>query len=294
MGNDDIMAIYMLLLSKKFQIVGISCVNGVSNPIIGANNLRRIFEYCDEQIPICSDSIFSFESKNKFPKRDIIRAETLNLLNSLNIPSTTRQPILNKSVEKYIYKKVNKQIDIFLALGPLTNIAKTILRYKKSFTSRVKRLVIMGGGIYRGNVAPFNQAEYNIWVDPKAAKIVFDSGIPITLVGIDATAQVPVSEKFSNRVRLIRTTNPKSRILQEIIWNNDGDFNQFYDPLAAAVVIDSLVVAKKLQTNIDIAVEGKNEGKTKLTLKQPRNISVVLRVDRKRFYSLLISLLQKK
>ena len=74
-----------------------------------------------------------------------------------------------------------------VAIGPLTNIALAIER-DPDWIQRVPRLVIMGGSTGTGNVTPY--AEFNIWVDPEAAQIVFDSGVPLTMAGLNLTRQV--------------------------------------------------------------------------------------------------------
>ena len=74
-----------------------------------------------------------------------------------------------------------------VAIGPLTNIARAI-QQDSSWTSRIPRLVIMGGSTESGNVTPY--AEFNIWADPEAAAVVFDSGVPICMAGLNLTRQV--------------------------------------------------------------------------------------------------------
>src|SRR5205807_1505687 len=78
-----------------------------------------------------------------------------------------------------------------LTLGPLTNIA-TALNSDPQLASMVHNLVMMGGSLSGGNITP--AAEFNIYVDPEAARIVFQSGIPITMVGLDVTRKTSLTE----------------------------------------------------------------------------------------------------
>ena len=71
-----------------------------------------------------------------------------------------------------------------IPIGPLTNIAMA-LNLDAELASMVRGIVLMGGSLSGGNITP--AAEFNIYVDPEAARIVFQSGIPITMVGLDAT-----------------------------------------------------------------------------------------------------------
>src|SRR5678810_1068445 len=103
------------------------------------------------------------------------------------LPEPQTKPVPQHAVD-YLIERVlaePNQISIF-PIGPLTNIAMAI-RKEPGFAKAVKELVIMGGAIQEsGNVTPL--AEFNIYVDPHAAHIVFHSGIPITLIPLDAVS----------------------------------------------------------------------------------------------------------
>jgi inosine-uridine nucleoside N-ribohydrolase len=83
-----------------------------------------------------------------------------------------------------------------VATGPLTNVALMLARYP---AARPERIVIMGGAIAEGNVTP--AAEFNIWADPEAAQRVFDSGIDVTMVGLDVTHRALVTRAHAERLR---------------------------------------------------------------------------------------------
>ena len=97
---------------------------------------------------------------------------------------------------------MNSDDDIYLvAAGPLTNIA-TALRREPRIESKIKQLVMMGGGRF-GNITP--AAEFNIWEDAEAAKIVFDSAVPKVLCGLDLTYQATADPEIMDRIRKIPT-----------------------------------------------------------------------------------------
>ncbi len=79
--------------------------------------------------------------------------------------------------------KANGELEI-ITLGPLTNIAITFMRYPE-IKPLIKRIICMGGSAYDGNVTA--KAEFNIWVDPDACEVVLQSGVPITMCGLDGT-----------------------------------------------------------------------------------------------------------
>ncbi len=102
------------------------------------------------------------------------------------------------------------EISIF-PIGPMTNIAMAI-RKEPGFAKSVKELVIMGGAIQEGgNMTAL--AEFNIYVDPHAAHIVFHSGIPITLIPLDVTMKCLLKQEHIDR--LIKVNSPITRLIKD-------------------------------------------------------------------------------
>jgi ribokinase len=131
-----------------------------------------------------------------------------------------------------------------IALGPLTNIARAI-QLAPATMQQLGRLVIMGGAIgVPGNVTP--TAEFNIFVDPHAAAIVFASGLPITLVPLDVTRQVRLTRTFLRQTVHGRGTKLAQAIQQMTRHLLDGPGQErgmaMHDPLAVAMVLDASVV----------------------------------------------------
>lgn len=87
--------------------------------------------------------------------------------------------------------KANGELEI-VALGPLTNIAITLLRYPQ-IKPLIKRIVCMAGAGYMGNMNAY--AEFNVWVDPEACQIVFDSGVPVVMCGLDGNENCGFTSK---------------------------------------------------------------------------------------------------
>jgi inosine-uridine nucleoside N-ribohydrolase len=136
------------------------------------------------------------EGFHTFPDKWRESADKLNGVIIAKNPSPHN--LTQHSVEWYhdILNK-NKKSVVILAIGPLTNIGQLIQKYPND-VKKIKRIYIMGGALnVKGNLKTSiytkelsnNYAEWNIWVDPLAAKIVFNSSIPITLVPLDATNQ---------------------------------------------------------------------------------------------------------
>ena len=182
-----------------------------------------------------------------------------------------------------------------IAVGPLTNLALALKKDAEGMR-KLKELVIMGGSVRtRGNVTPY--AEFNIFSDPLAAKIVFESGIPITLVPLDATHQVfltphwmderiePLHTPFSNFV--IEATGYD--LSNHRFKNRDTIF--LHDPLAVGAVIDpTLLKTKRIPLRVETE-EGEHWGKTTEVEEGPK-IDVCLGVDAERFLELFVARLR--
>ncbi len=286
MGNDDIMALAMLNQDSSINIKAISLVNGVSSVRKGLSNLKGVLEYLKLNPLLFEDtSIKKYPYKLEFPKQDINRAEELTLLENLPIKSLETKADDLKNLLSTL-----PDLTVLLALGPLTNIAKLMQSSPDQFKKKVTKIILMGGGIEKGNVHPLRFAEYNIALDAEAAKVVFNFDIPITMVGIDATSQVPCTDEYKHRVKKLKPSNPAGSVLQEMILNNEGDFDQFYDPLAASLIIKPTIIVESITQGIDVVTKGSKFGQTKL--KPKGQTSIILNINALEFYKLLTKLMK--
>lgn len=181
---------------------------------------------------------------------------------------------------------------ILIATGPLTNLALALQRDREGM-QQLKEITIMGGAIREsGNITPY--AEFNIYSDPLAAKIVLESGLPITLVPLDATHQVCLTPQWMEE-RVKRIDNSFSKFLIEATGYRSA-IRQFrnkqniylHDPLAVGVVIDPGLV-KKERLSIDVEIrEGEYFGQTSEG-KEGLKIDVCLKVDSNKFLELFLS-----
>lgn len=181
---------------------------------------------------------------------------------------------------------------IFIALGPLTNLALAIKKDPDAL-KKLKEIIIMGGAIRTGgNITP--HAEFNIFSDPVAADIVFKSGFPITLVPLDVTHKVNLTSKYMEE-RLIPIQSPFSKFITEAT-GYDQHTNMFrnkelvhlHDPLAVGVVIDPTLVKKESLLISVETHEGEFYGKTSIS-KNGSALEVSLDVDSTRFLELFLS-----
>jgi len=180
-----------------------------------------------------------------------------------------------------------------IAIGPLTNLALGLQRDPEGM-KKLKEVVIMGGAVRsRGNITPFS--EFNFFVDPLAAKIVLESGLPITLVPLDVTHQVFLTPQMMEE-RIKPLHHSFSRFVVEAT-RYDSIRKQFrprpevlylHDPLAVGAVIDRTIVKKeKLALQVEVE-EGEHYGRVSETQGEP-TAEVCLEVNSKKFLELFLS-----
>ncbi len=186
-----------------------------------------------------------------------------------------------------------------VAVGPLTNVAGAIQK-EPGITSNIEEIYIMGGAVnVDGNVGNSgvgidNQhAEWNIYIDPVAANIVFASGIPVTLVPLDATRDVPVTRKFYNSLGNYLNT-PSANFVQEMLSANldfvDSGGFQFWDTLTSAIFTDESIASfEEIQLSV-VEQEGPQSGYTKPDAAGP-TIRVATGADRSKFERIFLTVL---
>jgi inosine-uridine nucleoside N-ribohydrolase len=217
----------------------------------------------------------------------------------------------------FIVRTVNEnpgQITI-VAIGPLTNIAMAI-RQDPTFAKNVKQINIMGGSIGMldggaGNVTP--NAEFNFWVDPEAAQVVLQSGIPVNLTPLNVTRKTDFSDDYVKQT--IAVENPLTSLIKDRMNQMSGrgpartpasnpgvarGGRQMFDELTVATVIDpTLVKSRSLYVDVDInhgPDYGVSVGGTKPWEggEDAKPISVQYDVDNERFMEMFVKRLTGK
>ncbi len=186
-GTDDALALLLALASPELEILGVTTVAGNSSLDKTSRNTRRVLEYVGrEGVPVYSGS-------SRPLARSLSTAEHVHGSDGLGetgIPSP-REDAREGAVEflaTQIYE--NRGEITLIATGPLTNLAVLFARYP-DLSAAVEDVVLMGGAYFltsygRGNATPLS--EFNIYTDPEAAQLVFNSGAPLHCVGLDVTA----------------------------------------------------------------------------------------------------------
>ncbi len=189
-GSDDAVALVMALRHPEITVAAITVVAGNVPLDQAVQNALYTVELCGDAVPVYAGA--SRPLTRELETAQVVHGE--DGMGDIGLPLSGRQPAEGYAVDRMIEVIRSSYGEITLVtLGPLTNVAQAILK-DPSIAGKVERCVIMGGtGSGPGNITP--ASEFNLWVDPEAAKIVFDSGLPITLVGWDISCRSAVLDK---------------------------------------------------------------------------------------------------
>ena len=184
-GQDDAAAIMLALGSPELEVLGITCVAGNVPLARTQQNARIVCEWAGRP------DIAVYAGCDRPMSRNLVTAEHVHGRTGLDGPDplpVPTMPLQEKNGVDFIIDTLRSepaQSVTICTLGPLTNIA-TALSQAPELSSRIKELVMMGGAYFEvGNITP--AAEFNIYVDPEAADIVFRSGIPTVVMPLDVT-----------------------------------------------------------------------------------------------------------
>ena len=202
-GQDDAVAILLALASPEdIDVLGITAVAGNVPLELTAKNARIICELAGKtDVPV-------YAGCDRPLGRDLVTAEHVHGKTGLDgpdLPGPT-MPLADGHAVDFIIDTLRREAPgtvTLCPLGPLTNIA-TALQRAPEIAERVQQIVLMGGAYFEvGNITP--AAEFNIYVDPQAAEIVFSSGIPITVMPLDVTHKALTSAEWVGEMKSLGT-----------------------------------------------------------------------------------------
>lgn len=183
-GQDDAVAILLALASPELEVLGITAVAGNVPLALTEKNARKICELAGRtDVPVFAGAVRPLT-------RRLVTAEHVHGRTGLDGPDLPEpaMKLQDKYAVDFIVDTLMGEPDgavTLCVLGPLTNIALAMIR-EPAIVSRIREIVLMGGGYFeQGNVSP--SAEFNIYVDPQAAEVVFRSGVPIVMMPLDVT-----------------------------------------------------------------------------------------------------------
>ncbi len=311
-GVDDALAIIMALNCEQIDLKSITVLAGNIDVDQAANNVLRVIDIVQpNQPPLVAKGCEKPLVRPPFNAAGIHGSDGLGELHQFKnadgspcYPQLTIEPSSEDAVDVLLKAAQEYGSDLtIVALGPLTNIA-TALQRDRTTMQKVGKIVIMGGAIkVPGNISA--AAEFNFFVDPDAAQMVMESGIPLTLVGLDVAMKAPLPRKD---VEDYAQKHPSA--VAQFIADCTGIYMAFYrdnegfhgcylhDPLAVGVAIDpSLVTTESVYMMVE--TEGKfTSGMSLADMRDrrdeanyPPNVEACLDVDTEGFLKLFYQLI---
>ena len=298
-GIDDAGAILLALASPELLLEGVSIVHGNCSLEQGTINGLSVLELANaSHIPLAKGC------ENPLVQPSLLAPETHGNtgLGYAKLPGPRSRPIIQHGCDFLINRILSSPGEITLvAIGPLTNIALAV-RQEPRLVHSVKELIIMGGAIrHEGNTTAL--AEFNTYVDPHAAHIIFHSGMPMTLVPLDVTYQCILT--IQDVERLQKIDSPISTFIKDST-RFYMEYHDDYQGIEGCVINDPLALAltfapelchyQELPVDVDIS-GGVSMGKTFADFynygKKPANMKVALAVRPRDFLELFLERIEK-
>ncbi|MFL5685336.1 MAG: nucleoside hydrolase [Chloroflexota bacterium] len=234
-GLDDALAIGLALARPELHVLAVTTVGGNADVRHCTENaLRLLHAYGRDDVPVAEGAAGPLVGK-------VVRATEVH--GEAGIGSTELPPATAKAVPEHAVELIARFLrdhpePVAIApIGPLTNIA-LVLRLYPELADRIAHLSIMGGSIGEGNTTV--SAEFNIYADPEAADVVFRSGVPITMMGLDVTHQALFDRRAAEALRASGTTS--GRIAAELT-DFALDRNLEWGGRTTAAIHDAVAVA---------------------------------------------------
>jgi pyrimidine-specific ribonucleoside hydrolase len=288
-GHDDAIAILLALASPELELRGITTVAGNQTVDKTTRNALTVLELAGRgDVPVAAGA--------RGPLRRALRTAAHvhgeSGLDGPALPEPTVRQIPGEAAD--VLARWLEPGVVLVPTGPLTNVALLLERHP-DVRDRLERIVWMGGAIGEGNITP--AAEFNAFVDPEAAAAVFASGIPVTMIGLDATHQALFTRGHAERLRgtgrVGRAVAELSDFFQRFHERRYGfDGSPIHDAVAVAHVLDPTLVGT-LPRNVEVETssllcDGRTVVDRWLVTGRPPNADVAIGVDAPRFLELLV------
>lgn len=299
---DDWMAILYLSMHPDVDLRGITTTGvGASHLTPGTKNVLGLLQLTGKPgVPVAKGTNAPLRYSNVFPQS--IRGP-IDATYNVPLPVNPNPPVQESAVDflRATLDAADEPMTI-LAIGGGTNLG-TLLHTYPEVAPKIERIVMMGGAVYvPGNVNVVDPdylntvAEWNFFLDPLGGQYMFDSGVPVTLVPLDASDHVPLNLPFYDRIQQRHTTPQAAFIYQvltaDIPFVQSGTF-YFWDPLAAAVLTDpGLASGKTLKLRVVQELDEEADHSAQL-VEDPSGapIDVMLDANADAFYDLFLDVI---
>jgi len=254
-GIDDALAIMLALGSRELRVRAITTVCGNAEVEKTSENALKVLEAFDvRDIPVARGQAQPL-------KQELYTAAYVHGSDGLGDSGLPRPKLMldHRHAVDVIIEEAEKGNLHLVCTGPLTNLASA-LKKAPHLADRLKDVTIMGGAFMLtpygfGNVTPVS--EFNIFVDPDAAKTVFNAGLPLTIVGLDVTTDPSATLTRDRYQRIVGTQTRGAKFLKSIsekVMTSWGSFS-LHDPMAVAYLIDPTLLTVN-EYPVDVETEG--------------------------------------
>jgi inosine-uridine nucleoside N-ribohydrolase len=297
-GHDDAVAMLMAVASPAIDVRAITCVAGNAPLRRTQENARKVLTVAGAVgIPVAA----GLDGPLVRPLVTAPEVHGASGLDGPGLPAPAMELDPRHAVDLIVEMVMAAERPITLVpTGPLSNVAMA-LRREPRLRERLARIVLMGGAVAEGNTTP--SAEFNIYVDPEAARVVFGAGIPLTMVGLDVTHKALVGPADKERIRALGTL--VGRMVADLLdfyarhhrERYGWDAVPLHDPCCVAEVIrPGLIRTRPMNVQIETAGEftvGRTVCDVWGVTRRPPNADVGVDIDRQAFLDILMDCLRR-
>lgn len=293
-GHDDAIAILIALANPEhLDVKAITTVGG--NQVLDkiTDNALKLLSFIDADIPVAKGAPGPLLGQ-------LVTGEEAHGdsgMDGPDLPASRFKPVEQHAIELMAdIIRASKEKVTLVPIGPLTNIA-LLFKAFPDVMDNIEEISIMGGGIAYGNVT--STAEFNIYVDPEAARIVFESGLPITMSGLDVTDKAPI---YQEEIAQLKDRGEVSHMVGELldfysIYSRKLGFegSSLHDPCAVAWLLrPDLFQSERYHVTIETngrVTRGMTVADRRKKSDEAANVTVLLDVDRDAFMKLVLDAL---
>lgn len=254
-GIDDIIGLVLAGRNERIDLKAVTVVGGNQTIEKVGNNALKVLSFLGVDVPV------AFGMEEPLVRDLVIAAEVHGEdgMYGIELPEASLEASDLHAVD--LIAKIldeSKEKVALVCMGPLTNIAFLLKRYPE-LKGKISKISLMGGAISGGNCT--STAEFNIYVDPEAADIVFNSGVPIIMNGLDITHKANILEDDIERIKSIgnKVSDLVVEMLEKLlVFHRSTGFNgcHMHDPVALLAVSHPEIMYTE-DLRVDIELEGK-------------------------------------
>ncbi|WP_242361075.1 pyrimidine-specific ribonucleoside hydrolase RihA [Limosilactobacillus antri] len=295
-GHDDALALTMAVASPKLDLLAVTTSAGNQTPDKTLNNAMRMLTLLHrEEIPVAQGN----QTPLVKPLETAPEVHGKTGLDGADLPDPDFQIQTIPAIDLIAktLRESNEKVTLVVT-GPMTNAALFLRVYPDLAREKIDQIVFMGGAMGLGNWRP--SVEFNIFVDPEAAKIVMNFGIPLVMAPLNVTHQAQIMKDEIEQIGEI--DNPVGKAFYGLLnffeqyhenpkWGFKGA--PLHDPCTIAWLIDPTMF-KSAKMNVDVETQGElTRGKTVcdyyMLTDKPKNTEVLLEIDREKFIDLIMT-----